>query len=277
MIRDSSDSSDPFENPVIPSITMAPPPQQQCSQDDCDYSTPAGVPTWDLVATFLTQHTAAIHGSQGQQTSQSGKLEKLPRPTFTLNMTESQWNYTKTLWDSYIKQSVVPEATKVMQLQAACDDALRQRVFDTGTFALLTTEVLFLAKMKELSVIVTHKAIHLRNLWKTVQQSDERVRAFMARVMSTADICNMEVQCTNQECNQMVSYRDQVVMQVIIHGLCDNDIRVHVLSRNTSGELTTLDKLIDYIAAEKAGTAEASDQLSDSNLVGGIRRGSTYK
>ena len=99
----------------------------------------------------------------------------------------------------------------------------------------------------------------------------------MARVMSTADMCNMEVKCTKQDCNQMVSYRDQVVMQVIIHGLRDNDIRVRVLSRNTSGELKTLEKLIDYIAAEEAGTAEASDLLSDSNLVGGIRRGSTYQ
>ena len=257
---------------------MAPPPQQKCSHADCDWETPAGCPTWELVSTFLTQHTQAVHGGgQGQQPNQSGKLEKLPRPTFTLNMTESQWNYTRTLWDSYIKQTVVPEATKVMQLQAACDNALRQRVFDTGTHASLTTEEAFLAKMKELSVIVVHKSIHLRNLWKTVQQSDERVRAFMARVMSTADMCNMVIDCSNQACGQKVSYRDHVVMQVIIHGLRDNDIRVRVLSRNTSGELKTLDKLVDYIAAEEAGTAEALDLVTDSNLVGGIRRGSTYQ
>ena len=161
-------------------------------------------------------------------------------------MTESQWNYTRSLWDSYIKQTVVPEAIKVMQLQAACDQALRQRVFDTtGTRASLTTEKAFLDKIKELAVIVVHRSIHLRNLWKTVQQSDERVRAFMARVMSTADMCNMVIDCPNQTCGQRVSYRDHVVMQVIIHGLRDNDIRVRVLSRNTSGELTTLDKLVN--------------------------------
>ena len=169
-------------------MKMAPPPQQKCSHSDCDF--------------------------------------ELPRPTFTLNMTESQWNYTRSLWDSYIKQTVVPEAIKVMQLQAACDQALRQRVFDTGTHASLTTEKAFLDKIKELAVIVVHRSIHLRNLWKTVQQSDERVRAFMARVMSTADMCNMVIDCPNQTCGQRVSYRDHVVMQVIIHGLWDNDIRV---------------------------------------------------
>jgi len=43
-------------------------------------------------------------------------------------------------WDNYIKQSVVSEAVKLLQLQAACDDALRQRVLDTGTYSSLTTE-----------------------------------------------------------------------------------------------------------------------------------------
>ena len=103
-----------------------------------------------------------------------------------------------------------------------------------------------------------------------MQQPEEPVRAFVARAMSTAYMCNMEVECSNQTCKQRVSYRNHVVMQVIIHGLRDNDIRVRVLSRNTSGELTTLDKLVDYIAAEEAGTNEASDLVSDSNLVGGI-------
>ena len=250
---------------------MAPPTSQECSHTDCNYTTPTGCPTWELIANFLQQHTQAVHGGGVQQGSSTvSKLEKLPRPTFTLNMTESQWSFKKMQWDNYIKQSVVSEAVKLLQLQAACDNALRQRVFDTGTYSSLTTEDLFLKKMKELAVIVMHKSIHLRNLWKTMQQSDEQIRAFVARAMSTADMCDMEVECPNQACKQQVSYRDHVVMQVIIHGLRDNDIRVRVLSRNTSGELTTFDKLIDYIAAEEAGTAEASDLVSDSNLVGGI-------
>ena len=69
-------------------------------------------------------------------TTTGSKLEKLPQPIFTLNMTESQWSFTKTQWDNYINQSTVSESVKLMQLQAACDDALRQRVFDTGTVCL---------------------------------------------------------------------------------------------------------------------------------------------
>ena len=155
---------------MAPRTDPSQPPQIECSHGDCDYQTPPNCPTWDLARDFLTQHTHAVHATGQQQASQAGKLEKLPRPTFTLNMTESQWSFTKTQWDSYIKQTVVPESVKVMQLQAACDKDLRQRVFDTGNYDSLTTEGAFLSKMKELAVIVIHKSIHLRNLWKTVQQ-----------------------------------------------------------------------------------------------------------
>ena len=163
-----------------------------------------------------------------------------------------------------------------MQVQAACDDGLRQRVFDTGTYATLTTVEQFLSKMKELAVIVVHKLIHLMNLWKMSQQSDEPIRAFAARVTATADMCGMVIECPNQACKKDIVYRDHVVHQMIIHGMRDNDIRVRVLSRNTSGELTTLDKLITYIAAEEAGNSEASDLVSDAGLVGGLRKKSSY-
>ena len=78
---------------------------------------------------LLNQHTQTVHGGGQASAPQTSKLEKLPRPTFTLNMTESQWSFTKIQWDNYIKQSAVSESVKLMQLQASCDDALRQRVF----------------------------------------------------------------------------------------------------------------------------------------------------
>ena len=161
-----------------------------------------------------------------------------------------------------------------MQLQAACNTELRQRVFDTGTYPNLTTPALFLAKMKELAVITVHRSVHLMNLWKMVQQPDEPIRAFAARVTSTADMCGMTVLCS---CSIEVSFRDKVVQQIVIHGMRDTDIRVRVLSRNTSGELTTLAKLINYISAEEAGINESSDLTSEHLSIGGIRRQSNFQ
>ena len=196
---------------------MAPPAPLECSVEGCAYKTAPGAPTWEAVITLLTTHAQSVHGGGGTQqgTPSGSKLEKLPRPVFTLNMTESQWTFTVMQWENYISQSPVSPAVKLMQLQAACDEHLRQRVFDTGTYASLSTAELFLEKMKELAVIVVHKAIHLMNLWKMQHQSDEPIRAFVARLTSTADMCAMMVECTNQQCKKNICYRDQVVHQLI--------------------------------------------------------------
>ena len=112
---------------------MAPPPIQ-CSAPGCNYSTPGNLPTIADTVTLITLHTQQAHPAPVPQAAHAPvatpKLERLPRPTFTLNMTESKWNFTVLSWNSYIGQSPqAPETTKLMQLRAACDDGLRQRIF----------------------------------------------------------------------------------------------------------------------------------------------------
>ena len=64
------------------------------------------------------------------------------------------------LYMNYIEQSLnADENTKLKQLQAACDDELKQRIFDSGNYSSLNTTILFLAKMKELAVITVHQFI----------------------------------------------------------------------------------------------------------------------
>ena len=150
---------------------MPPPPPIECSAPGCHYSTPENLPTIADTVTLITLHTQQAHPAPVPRAAPQApvatpKLERLPRPTFTLNMTESKWNFTVLSWDSYIGQSpLAPEATKLMQLRAACDEGLRQRIYDTGNFATLVTTDLFLAKMKELAVVTIHKSVHLMNLW----------------------------------------------------------------------------------------------------------------
>ena len=68
----------------------------------------------------------------------------------------------------------------------------------------------------------------------------------MARLTGTADMCGMHVKC-----QQNVSYRDKVVMQMIIHGLVNSEIKLRVLRRTGNDELPTLAELVNYIAAEE--------------------------
>ena len=68
----------------------------------------------------------------------------------------------------------------------------------------------------------------------------------------------MTLECTN--CQTVNSFRDDtVVLQVMLHGMRDNEIRSKVMSRNTTVDLVGLHKTVDFIEAEEAGYQEASD------------------
>ena len=132
------------------SLTMAPPPPLACSDPACTYSTPSGTPTWELMVSKLSTHTHAVHGNGGGEgppstsAGQAPRLEKLPRPTFQLDMTISEWAFKHSQWKAYISQTVVQEATKVQQLRAACTDDLLRRVYDAGDLASMNTEELLM-------------------------------------------------------------------------------------------------------------------------------------
>ena len=84
---------------------MPPPTPVQCSKPECNFVTPDGTPTWELINSFLTNHTNSCHSlviPQPVAGHQSSKLEKLPRPVFTLGMSESAWEFVMVQWNAYI-------------------------------------------------------------------------------------------------------------------------------------------------------------------------------
>merc|ERR1711952_223018 len=130
--------------------------------------------------------------------------------------------------------------------------------------------------MKELAVIKIHKSVHLMNLYRMVQDSDEAIRAFVARGTGTADMCGMTVKCPTEGCNTDVSFRDEVVKQVVIHGMSNMDIKQRVLSRSGNGELETLTDLVNYISAEETSLTETASLSNPSSSLSRIGQ-STYK
>ena len=259
---------------------MAPTPLH-CTVQDCEYTTPVGCPTWELMTKQLEVHSLAVHpppgGVGGQpRVTHNAKLESLPRPTFSLGMTESKWQFTNMQWEAYIAQTSASTDQQVQQLRAACDKELLQRVYDCGSFASLNTTAMFLSKMKELAVITVHKTIHMVHLWKMTQESDERIRAFAARVSGKADLCEMTIDCPNLTCDTKVPYRDEVVLQVLLQGMSDKDIRARTLTQTANGKLKKLSEVIEYVAAEEAGILQSQDICHDNAGIGGLHK-SAYK
>ena len=237
---------------------MAPTPLS-CSKAGCEFSTPLNCPDWDKMVKLLEIHTAAEHGTPSTATTTPApKLETLPRPTYSLDMAQAEWSFKESQWKVYINQINVKEQVKVQQLKASCDEALLRRVHDAGGLSSLDTEVSLLAEIKILAVRVVHKTLHLQNMWSMSQTPGEPIRAFTSRLIGTADLCDLSISCSKSECNQKTSYRDEVVLQALLKGMHDVDIRTRVLSRTQNNELMRLADVVDYIAAEEASSASFS-------------------
>ena len=224
---------------------------------------------------LLELHTVAEHGATaGGRPPSAPKLETLPRPTFNLDMTQAEWSFKESQWTVYISQTNVSEQVKVQQLKAACDEALLRRVHDAGGLTSLDTEQALLAEIKKLAVRVVHKTLHLQNMWSMTQGPEEPIRAFTSRLIGTADLCDLNVSCSKSGCNQKTSYRDEVVLQALLKGMHDVDIRTRVLSRTQNNELKKLASVVDYIAAEEASSASFSTFNSPNATIAGQ---STFK
>ena len=130
--------------------------------------------------------------------------------------------------------------------------------------------------MKELSVITIHKTIHMVQLWKMVQQSDESIRAFAARISGKADLCDLHVTCTKVGCATKVPYRDEVILQVLLQGMNDQNIRARTLTQTAATKLKKLSEVIEYVAAEETGILQSKDICHEGADVSGVRK-SSYK
>ena len=66
---------------------------------------------------LLELHTIAEHGSGNNGIGSVGtaapRLEKLPRPSFQLDMSQAEWAFKHSQWQAYISQTPVSEPVKV--------------------------------------------------------------------------------------------------------------------------------------------------------------------
>ena len=92
---------------------MTPPPSKSCPVPDCEYSTPEGLPNYDLLYRDLELHAEYNHDNQqpapvqqqaGDRVGGGSWADKMPRPALTEEATEADFIYFTDSWKRY-KQS----------------------------------------------------------------------------------------------------------------------------------------------------------------------------
>ena len=137
-----------------------------------------------------------------------------------------------------------------------------------GTYEALT-EGNLLKEAKQLVVKSRNKLVHRLKLGTMVQGGDEPITSFETRLKPVARTGKFQVECST--CKKMTDYTDQMVLDNLIRGLSDEEIKRKVLA--TTEQECTLDKIIRFVEAEESGKYS----LSDSKLFDSVSGVSSFK
>ena len=115
-----------------------------------------------------------------------------------------------------------------MHLLACCDDKLCKDVHRSDKQLETLTERAVLAATRSLTVRQEDTMVSRVTLQGMSQDRDEVVHNFTARFRGQADVCCFTVRCS---CNSPmdVNFTDQMICDMLIHGLVDLEILQKVL------------------------------------------------
>ena len=227
---------------------MSPPTPMACTSNACEFETPPGIPTYELVLKCLEVHNQASHNSP--KSENSNKTEKLRRPMVNTGMSESEWTFFVHKWERYTRHAKLSEAQKLDELWACMDADIERLAFNDGLTANTTTDLL--VGLKKLSVTELHPSVHVMALHEMRQARGESTKAFSARVKGTANNCNLVKKCTKASCNEQVSFLEETCYHVVLAGLQDAQLREKVLTQAMLNNVTDLPSLITYTSAEES-------------------------
>ena len=230
---------------------------------------------------LLQLHVDTVHPRQpvanaapvGDQVRATAKTEEVTSPQLVTKggyATEEDWDYFIFRWEQY--KSMVNLGTNEKGYLGTClGDTVVSNVYGRlghDKYTDLSTGDL-LKEARKLVVRSRNKLVHRLKLGSMVQGGDEPVAAFETRLKPVARTGKFQVECPG--CNQKVDYTDEMVVDNLIRGLADEEVKKKVLAAPEAE--CTLDKVLRLVEAEESGKYS----LSDSKMFDSVSGLSTFK
>ena len=199
----------------------------------CEYTTPVGLATYDLVYRDIELHTQYAHSDLRPATSGVGansgpKAEKLPKPNITEGATDSDWVYFSDQWKRYKRSTNLNGQAAVDQLWACCGDTLARAVYDSGVDS-HTDEDTLMSSIKKLAVWAQNKLVNVTNFLGMGQDKEETIGCFSARLKGQSAVCDFFVVCSASSYSNKTSYVEKMVAHQLVRGLSETEIQEQVL------------------------------------------------
>ena len=206
-----------------------------------------------VVVQLLQMHHSAVH----TRPTVSINTEKVSRPQVTASGSSEDWQYFISRWSEYKRATHLTDADCVIQLLECCDDTLRRDLtrFSGGSLS-TQSEKEVLAAMRSLAVREENLMVARVQLHNMVQDHDEPVRTFAARLRGQAAVCKFSIPCPRDGCEQVVSYQDEVIRDTLARGLADRDIQLDLLGAQGQTQMS-LEDTIRFVEAKEAGKRSA--------------------
>ena len=261
------------------------PVKLECPAPSCEKGAEGGVfqtepmeemRAWQMLEMHIRFNHPLEEGDRQQQPVHGGagpKVEKVPRPTLGKGLSEDKFVHFERLWRRYRRSANLKDGQQVRdQLLSCCNDELAE---DLGNLFGDTLEEMnesqLLQEMRKLAIVSQNHLVNIVRLRAMVQDRDEPVRTYLARLKGAAGVCKLTVKCSCDP-NTVVSYSDKEILHCLVNGLADKDIRNQVMGKV---EVMDLEMTVKFVEAKEAGR-KAGDYLDGGdaavNKVTGYRR-----
>ena len=216
--------------------------------------------------------TSETRSSSQAPRSIHDKRDSLPHPSISENASVLDWSFFLAQWRRYISATKLTTEQQIHHLWAAYSPQL-QRALHCGNAGSITDPRSLLEDIRLLAVKRKNNLVHVVELQRMGEASDETITQFSTRLNGQAAICDLPVECP--ECQYEVSFREKAVLYQFIRGLADShsqDRILEALAQVEGGELSLIRVLK---LAEAFEMAKTNQQLV--NAGGQLSRLSEYQ
>ena len=227
----------------------------ECTAPTCDlgqsggrYKTPMleVMYAMEMLRSHLQQnHDQGQVGNQRRQEPVDGghytKPEKTRRPSLHKGISEDKFLTFERQWARYKKSTGMQDESMIRaQLLACCSEELGDELDNFhGAQLDQKNEADLMSEMRKLAVVAQNNLVNIMRLSSIVQDRDEPVKSFMARLKGIAEVCKLTVKCPCEPGVQ-VSYADKEIYHCLVKGLADMDIRNQVMGEVQEMDLDAL-------------------------------------
>ena len=236
----------------------------KCSVPDCEFTT--GEVSENVAIALLSNHNLAHQAMPRPTVERVPRMPQLERPKVGMGVSVEEWIIFTRKWAVFRTGCLIDEASAASQLFQCAEASLADSLLRAHPTVTSQPVAEVLAAMRALAVVPVATCVLRAELLGLRQERDEAFRAFAARTRGKAETCEFRARCG---CGQSVDYTDHVIVDVLLSGISDPDIKRDVL-----GSDSVLSKPVNDVIALVECKEMARNALPNSSLsaVSSFRR-----